>query len=518
MTSPPTHDILADTATLPLLPAQRRQHIVEFLHRHGAVTLQQLEQALRVSVSTLRRDLDALAAEGEVDRTHGGALLRHQEYSTFEPDHLAAAELSPREKEAIGRAAAAALVPRQSVIFDSGSTVAEAARAALARRIPLVAVTNDLAIAQLLGSSSLVRVHVLGGVLREGSNTLTGESVIEAARAIGADVLLMGAHAVTDGVMSETATGGRRGKARADPRRGVEAAPGRFVEIPSAHVHEHRQRRRPRRGDHRRGHRRGRGEAAARGGRQAHGGERRAMSRIRILADDLTGALDSAAAFAGDVPVYLDAPALDAADEPPVAVVATATRDVPLDALPGLLAPSIRWLAAAPVAFKKVDSLLRGNTCAEAAYVARAGGFAELVFAPAFPAQRRLTQGGRHWVVPAGKALAQREPVGAGPIADAFAVLGLPVVGAAVAGDGAPRVAIPDVATDADLAAIAAASVNPGATKKLWCGSAGLAHAIAAAHGLAAPPDQDEPITAEGGPVLVISASHHPVVRRQWGC
>ena len=123
MTSPPTLDILPEPATVPLLPAQRRQHIVEFLRRHGAVTLQQLEQALRVSVSTLRRDLDALAAEGEVDRTHGGALLRHQEYSTFEPDHLAAAELSPREKEAIGRAAAAALVPRQSVIFDSGSTI-----------------------------------------------------------------------------------------------------------------------------------------------------------------------------------------------------------------------------------------------------------------------------------------------------------------------------------------------------------------------------------------------------------
>lgn len=205
MTAPPHFDTSLDPGIGPLLPAQRRQHIVEFLHRHGAVTLQQLEQALRVSVSTLRRDLDALAAEGEVDRTHGGALLRQQEYSTFEPDHLAAAELSPHEKEAIGRAAAAALVPRQSVIFDSGSTVTEAARAALARRIPLVAVTNDVAIAQLLGSSALVRVHVLGGVLREGSNTLTGESVIEGARAIGADVLLMGAHAITDGVMSETA-------------------------------------------------------------------------------------------------------------------------------------------------------------------------------------------------------------------------------------------------------------------------------------------------------------------------
>jgi len=191
-------------ASTHLLPAQRRQRIVEFLRRHGAVTLAQLEQALEVSVSTLRRDLDALAALGEVDRTHGGALLHQQDYSTFEPDRRAAAELSPREKQAIGQAAAATLQPRQSVIFDSGSTVLEAARAALQRAIPLTAVTNDLAIAQLLGSAALVQVHVLGGVLRPGSPTLTGEALIDAARAIHADVLLCGAHSVCDGVLTET--------------------------------------------------------------------------------------------------------------------------------------------------------------------------------------------------------------------------------------------------------------------------------------------------------------------------
>lgn len=188
-----------------LLPIQRRQRIVAFLQRHGAVTLQQLEQALRVSLSTLRRDLDALAAEGLVDREHGGAVLRHQEYSTFEPDHAAAAELSPREKRVIGEAAAAALTPRQSVIFDSGSTVLEAARAAVRRGIPLTAVTNDVAIAQALGASPQVHVTVLGGTLRAGSNTLTGDVVIEAARAIHADVLLLGAHAVSNGELSETA-------------------------------------------------------------------------------------------------------------------------------------------------------------------------------------------------------------------------------------------------------------------------------------------------------------------------
>lgn len=190
--------------TVPLLPSQRRDHIVDFLLRHGAVTLQQLAQAMDASVSTLRRDLDALEADGMLDRTHGGALLHQQHYSTFEPNPAAAAELSPREKRAIGYAAAADLKPGQSVIFDSGTTVMEAARAALERRIELVAVTNDLAIAQLLGSSALIRVHVLGGVLRHNSNTLMGDDVQASARHIRADVLLMGAHAITDGVLSET--------------------------------------------------------------------------------------------------------------------------------------------------------------------------------------------------------------------------------------------------------------------------------------------------------------------------
>lgn len=188
------------------MPAQRRQHIVDFLRRHGAVTINQLEQALGASLSTLRRDLDALAEEGVVDRTHGGALLRQQApvYGTFEPETTAAAELSPKEKAAIGHAAAQLLVPRQSVIFDSGTTVLEAARAAVRRNIPLTAVTNDLVIAQVLGASSLIDVHVLGGALRPGSPTVMGQVLAQQAQSLRAELLLMGTHAVTAGVMSET--------------------------------------------------------------------------------------------------------------------------------------------------------------------------------------------------------------------------------------------------------------------------------------------------------------------------
>jgi len=193
-----------EVESAPLLPVLRRQRIAEFLHHHGAVTLQQLAEALHVSLSTLRRDLDALAEEGVIERTHGGAILRHLQYSTFEPNITAARDLSPQEKRLVGMAAAESLVPGQSVIFDSGSTVLEAAKATVARNIPIIAVTNDIEIAQILNASSLVQVHVFGGQLRPGSNTLVGEQVQNAAKLIRADVLFFGAHAVTDNVVSET--------------------------------------------------------------------------------------------------------------------------------------------------------------------------------------------------------------------------------------------------------------------------------------------------------------------------
>jgi len=236
---------------------------------------------------------------------------------------------------------------------------------------------------------------------------------------------------------------------------------------------------------------------------------------LRILADDLTGALDSAAAFAGAIPVHLDAPAAGDTIGSGVSVVATATRDLPLEALAQKLGPSLAWLGGAGIAFKKVDSLLRGNTFVEVAFAARAGGFERVVFAPAFPRQGRFTIDGRQCVVAPGRSADEREVVGAGAPADAFAVLGLATAGPDAAGETL-SVWIPEVRSDDDLLRIAASSKDPAARRWLWSGSAGLAHALAATHGLAAAAISAAPPEAKPGPVLLVSASHHPVVRRQW--
>lgn len=240
---------------------------------------------------------------------------------------------------------------------------------------------------------------------------------------------------------------------------------------------------------------------------------------IRLLADDLTGALDSAAAFAGSVPVYLGAaPAMQVAG---VVAVATPTRDVPVEDLPQSLDRVRDWFCGGAIAFKKVDSLLRGNTFAECSHLARAGGFDGIVFAPAFPAQRRLTVGGRQVVRSADGV---DEAVGP-PMAEGFAALGHDVdTPSAMSRRPAPSVVwIPEASTDDDLRRIARRAVPgpqalPG--RWLWCGSAGLARAIAeafdAAAGPGTPPEADPCSGGAAERVLMFGASHHAAVRAQW--
>jgi len=238
------------------------------------------------------------------------------------------------------------------------------------------------------------------------------------------------------------------------------------------------------------------------------------MTRLRILADDLTGALDTAAAFSGEVPVFIDRP--PATDSPyrqaAVSVVATPTRDIPPAALPDCLNPSLDWFVSGDLAYKKVDSLLRGNTFAEIGWLRAAGKFPGVIFAPAFPGQGRITADNRQWVVKPGLA---PEAV-ARPLREAFSACGLTTAETPGERFEDDAIWIPEVRTDAELDAIAARLDTPRTRRALWCGSAGLAQAIARHEGLT--PQSGATLTpaAIDGPTVLISASFQPVLYAQW--
>src|SRR4051794_5709426 len=128
---------------------------------------------------------------------------------------------------------------------------------------------------------------------------------------------------------------------------------------------------------------------------------------LRLLADDLTGALDSAAPFVGrfgPIPTYWD----EAAATIGSLALDGETRDLEPDRARERIAALAPLLAGADISFLKIDSRLRGHPAAEIATCARAfrtvviapaaRAFRTVVIAPAFPAQGRITRQGRQLV------------------------------------------------------------------------------------------------------------------------
>jgi len=225
------------------------------------------------------------------------------------------------------------------------------------------------------------------------------------------------------------------------------------------------------------------------------------MPRLRLIADDLTGTLDTAAGFTG-----LCGPITVAwAERPPEPVPAclaldTGTRERGAGEAARIVGGLAPLRGGADIAFKKVDSLLRGPWTAELAAAIRAGGWRRCIVAPAFPYQGRITVEGRQLARSAGGWDAV-----SGDIAAALTEAGLPARRASVTDGPVEGVAVYDARDEADLAAIAGlASGEP----VLWCGSGGLAGALAQG----AKPPADAALT---GPVLGLFGSDRPETEAQ---
>ncbi|MFT4162997.1 four-carbon acid sugar kinase family protein, partial [Shinella sp.] len=137
------------------------------------------------------------------------------------------------------------------------------------------------------------------------------------------------------------------------------------------------------------------------------------MSRLRLIADDLTGALDSGCAFAGaDTPVRIAVPGRPLPAGERVAV-STESRDMEEAQAMMAVAAAVRAFGAESpdtLWFKKIDSVMRGHPFAETRAAFEAGGFSACVFAPAYPEMGRITRDGRQYRVDGAGA-----PVSVGP-------------------------------------------------------------------------------------------------------
>lgn len=176
-----------------MLARQRQAAILDELRRHGWVRVSALTDLLSVSDMTIRRDLDALAAAGLVEKVHGGATLV-EEHSTDEPGFEAKSFRARVEKEAVAERAAQLVRPGTAIGLTAGTTTW-----ALARRLvevpALTVVTNSIRVADVFHQAGRAdQTVVLTGGIRTPSDALVGPVAVAAVRALHLDLLFMGVH------------------------------------------------------------------------------------------------------------------------------------------------------------------------------------------------------------------------------------------------------------------------------------------------------------------------------------
>ena len=177
---------------------------------------------------------------------------------------------------------------------------------------------------------------------------------------------------------------------------------------------------------------------------------------------------------------------------------------------------SSRGARTARILYKKIDSTLKGHISAELSASRRAIGRRPVVFAPAFPAQQRVTRDAR---------LVLRGKTCPGDLRALMTKAGLPATHIDLASVRGPRLSegfraalgigaralVCDASSDADLDRIARAglALRP---RPLFVGSAGLARAIART----LPRRKARPkAAAERRPVVTVVGSASPVSARQ---
>jgi DeoR family transcriptional regulator, fructose operon transcriptional repressor len=137
---------------------KRKQAILHQLADTGEADIKSLALALQVSEITIRRDLNQLASDGLLLRTHGGAITTISPNPPFPFANKAAVNI--KAKEAIARRAAAEIREGDILFLDCGSTVFHLCPFIKNKKIQVI--TNSIPIVHALLDSA-VSVNIIGG-------------------------------------------------------------------------------------------------------------------------------------------------------------------------------------------------------------------------------------------------------------------------------------------------------------------------------------------------------------------
>ncbi|MGL4549667.1 MAG: DeoR/GlpR family DNA-binding transcription regulator [Gemmataceae bacterium] len=177
-----------------MLVEERRQRVLDFVKTRGFVALDDLADAIGVSDSTIRRDLEALQQTGSLRKTHGGAVYVGGGASLPALEERSDAQIE--EKRQIARVAAARIRDGDSVLLDGGTTTLEVARLLVGRAVQIV--TNSLPIATLFANRHEADLVMLGGYIYPRTGVALGPWTLRMMEDIHVQQAILSVGGITD--------------------------------------------------------------------------------------------------------------------------------------------------------------------------------------------------------------------------------------------------------------------------------------------------------------------------------
>lgn len=158
-----------------MLTEERFSRILSILESMGSVTVQQLMTELGASESTVRRDLNALDAEGRLTKVHGGAILKNGTYNTRDDEVNSRKEKNREAKLKIAKYAAGRILPGDFVYLDAGTTTELMIEYVEAKQVTFV--TNSITHAKRLAERGFT-VYLPGGEFKAVTEAIVGEEAV----------------------------------------------------------------------------------------------------------------------------------------------------------------------------------------------------------------------------------------------------------------------------------------------------------------------------------------------------
>jgi DeoR/GlpR family transcriptional regulator of sugar metabolism len=183
--------------------AKRLQGILKYINDNNTVSLSELCKEFKASPATMRRDLQELENNAQIERIRGGAksLITRQKY---EPPFTQRQNMNLAEKQRIAQYAFSLINDNDAIILDSSTTVCELAKLLAVSDKDVTVITNDAMIAFIIAPHPEIELIFVGGYIRPGFFTSMGMFAESMWKQLHADKLFLGVDAIhpVDGILN----------------------------------------------------------------------------------------------------------------------------------------------------------------------------------------------------------------------------------------------------------------------------------------------------------------------------